>query len=75
MGIRVTYDARANAAAICLTEIGPGGIARNVEAIPETVLLDFDEEGRMVGIEVLDARGILPKELLDEAEAPSREDR
>ena len=68
MEIRVTYDRRANAAFIYLTEIGSGEVARSVEALPEAVLLDFDQEGRLLGIEVLNARRMLPRALLDRAE-------
>lgn len=68
MDIRVTYDHSANAAFIYLATIGPGKIARTVEAVPQTVLLDFDDEGRLLGIEVLNARRMLPRAFLDRAE-------
>ena len=72
MEIRVTYDRRVNAASICLTEIGPGEVARAVEAIPSTVVLHFDHRDRLVEIEVLNARRMLPRALLEGAERIDR---
>ena len=69
---RVEYDPEANAAYIYLTdEIPAGGVARCVPLDPievgGMVNLDLDADGRILGIEVLDARGklvpgLLPKE-------------
>lgn len=67
--MRVTYDREADAAYIEFVEITDGGVARTVEldkALPG-VLVDLDAEGRLLGIEVLDARANLPKEVLDAA--------
>jgi uncharacterized protein YuzE len=50
--VKVSYDPDVEAAYIYLTEIGPGGV-------------DFDAEGRLVGIEVLKASQTLPKHLLE----------
>ncbi|WP_405166395.1 DUF2283 domain-containing protein [Nocardia sp. NBC_01499] len=68
---RVTYDAVADAAYIYLTrEILPGGVATTVSvdpiAIDGMVNLDLDAEGRIVGIEVLDARARLDPDLLSD---------
>ena len=38
------------------------------EEIAEDVVIDYDAEGRMVGIDVLDARKHLPKDALAAAE-------
>ncbi|WP_433567023.1 DUF2283 domain-containing protein [Nocardia sp. CA-151230] len=66
---RVTYDPEANAAYIYLThEIPAGGVARTVPVDPIVVAgmvnLDLDAEGRIIGIEVLDARTKLDPNLL-----------
>ena len=67
--LRVTYDAEANAAYVYLVpEIKPGGVARTVPvdggAHPWMVNLDVGSDGRILGIEVLDARRLLPAALL-----------
>jgi uncharacterized protein YuzE len=65
---RVEYDPEANAAYIYLVEeISRGGVARTVSVDPREgmmVNLDFDSDGRMLGIEVLDARSLLAPDLL-----------
>ncbi|MDP2775379.1 MAG: DUF2283 domain-containing protein [Nocardioides sp.] len=68
--LRVTYDPEANAAYIYFVpEIKFGGVARTVPVDggdhPWMVNLDVDSEGRILGIEVLDARRLLPVALLD----------
>ena len=67
--MRITYDPKADAAYIYLVdEIRPGGVARTYPCDPREVNgqinLDFDSEGRLLGIEVLDARRKLPEDLL-----------
>jgi uncharacterized protein YuzE len=68
--LRVTFDRRANAAYIYLTEIETGGVAKtvHVENAPGFINLDFNARGRLPGIEVLDASRRLPYELLERAE-------
>lgn len=70
--MKVTYDRRADAANIYLTYIPPGGVAKTYTCDPiETdamINLDFDDSGRLIGIEVLGARKTLPPDLLEEAE-------
>ena len=70
--MRVTYDATVDAAYVYLVdEIGPGGVARTYPCDPREVRgqinLDFDSEGRLLGIEVLDASKKLPEALLKRA--------
>ncbi len=67
--MRVTYDADVDAAYIYLAaEIPAGGVARTVPVDPREIdgmiNLDFDAEGRLVGIEVLDASRFLSPQLL-----------
>jgi uncharacterized protein YuzE len=67
--LRVTYDSEANAAYIYFVpELQFGGVARTVPVDggehPWMVNLDVDSEGRILGIEVLDARRLLPAALL-----------
>jgi uncharacterized protein YuzE len=61
--LRITHDPSVNAAYIYLAEeILPGGVARTVSVDPIDVRgivnLDLDEDGRIIGIEVLDGRGL-----------------
>lgn len=65
-----TYDPEADAAYIQLVEeIGAGGVAKTVGCDPAEVggmiNLDFNSEGRLLGIEVLDASQLLPREMLE----------
>lgn len=67
--MRITYDSDADAAYIYLVdEIARGGVARTVpvEALASEAMinLDFDSDGRMLGIEVLDASRVLPASVL-----------
>ena len=50
--MRITYDAGADAAYVYLTELVEEPETRTVT---NDIYMDFDEQGRLVGIEVLDA--------------------
>jgi|APDOM4702015073_1054812.scaffolds.fasta_scaffold60449_2 uncharacterized protein YuzE len=67
--LRIEYDPEANAAYIYLTaEIPAGSVSRTVCVDPREiggmVNLDLDDEGRIIGLEVLDARQMLPRDIL-----------
>ena len=67
--MKVTYDSSVDAAYIQLArEIAAGGVAKTHPCDPLEVggeiNLDFDAEGRLIGIEILDASKKLPAELL-----------
>ncbi|MBP2478599.1 uncharacterized protein YuzE [Crossiella equi] len=72
--LRVTYDAQANAAYIYFSDpsTSPPRVTSCYPCDPVEVdgmiNLDFDELGRLLGIEVLDARSKLPPYLLAGAE-------
>ncbi|HWM73924.1 MAG TPA: DUF2283 domain-containing protein [Nocardioides sp.] len=64
---RVEYDPEADAAYIYLVEeILSGGVARTISMDPREgmVNIDLDSDGRIGGIEVMDARRMLPPDLL-----------
>lgn len=66
---RIEYDSEANAAYIYLTEeISAGRVSRTVCVDPTEiggmVNLDLDDEGRIIGLEVLDARQLLSPDIL-----------
>lgn len=67
--MKVTYDDTVDAAYIQLAdEIGARGVANTYPCDPVEVggmiNLDFDADGRLVGIEVMDASKRLPPEVL-----------
>jgi uncharacterized protein YuzE len=76
--MRVTYDNQADAAYIYLREIELGGAKATVPVIGEDsvlageVILDVDADGRLIGIEVLNAKRGLPEQLLEKARGPLR---
>jgi uncharacterized protein YuzE len=74
--MRVTYDPEVDAAYIYLREIEVGGSVYTYLAEPEIktdmINLDFDREGRLIGIEVLSASRHLPPELIAQAAPPGQ---
>lgn len=67
--MKMTYDKSVDAAYISLIdEIGAGGVKGTYVCDPNIVEgfihLDFDHDGRLVGIEVLDASKKLPLSIL-----------
>ena len=65
--IKLTYDKRADAAYIFLQDPGTD-VAKTYPCDPKEINgminLDFDREGKIVSIEVMDASKKLPKEIL-----------
>jgi uncharacterized protein YuzE len=66
----MTYDPEADAVYVYLAdEIFAGGVKKTYPCDPLDVdgmiNLDFDGDGRLIGLEVLGAKGKLPPELLD----------
>lgn len=65
----VTYDPDVDAAYIQLAaEILTGGVAKTYPCDPREIggmiNLDFDLNGRLVGVEIMDASRLLPPEIL-----------
>lgn len=71
--MRVEYDKEANLAYVYLREIEDGGVEKTSH-VEDYLFLDWGHDGRLVGIEVLDAEGLLPASLLKE-EPPEWEKR
>lgn len=73
VAVRVTYDRGVDMAYLYLVEIEPGGVAYTEALIVDLpagrrlINLDFDGEGRLVGIEIDGGSFSLPHQLLDEA--------
>jgi uncharacterized protein YuzE len=64
--MRITYDKSVDVAYIYLTDgIEAGGVEKTYCCDPMEVNgqihLDFDQQGRLIGIEVLDASKLLPE--------------
>ncbi len=59
----VRYDAQANAAYIRFSDLK----VLESEEVSPGVVFDYDVEGRLVAIELLDAKAQLPPEILDQA--------
>jgi uncharacterized protein YuzE len=80
--VRVTYDPAADAGYVYLRDIDSGGVKHTVPLDADdaedgvdalsSIVLDFDGEERLIGIEVLNASEVLPPELLRDAEPPDR---
>ena len=69
--MKVTYDPTVDAAYIYLVPIARGG-AKSTYCCPPNEVgcmlnLDFDAEGRLIGIEVIGASARLPPQLLQDA--------
>ncbi|MFE5476205.1 DUF2283 domain-containing protein [Nocardia sp. NPDC056541] len=67
----MTYDSTANAAMIYLADrIGPGQAARQQAVLLDgaEMVLDFDGDGVLLGIEVIGARETISADVLDAAE-------
>jgi uncharacterized protein YuzE len=75
MGIELTYDEDANAAYLELALKDDTARLRQVWASPEglsfDLVLDVDPDGRMLGIEIIGARGALSPEILETAVPPA----
>jgi uncharacterized protein YuzE len=63
MTLKVEYDAAANAAYIRFSTEA----VLESEEVAEGIVLDYDTDGRIVGMEVLDARQHLPPAVLVKA--------
>lgn len=68
--MRATYDTEANAAYVSFQPIEPGqAVEQVVLGRPQgDVVLDFDGQGRLLGVEVVGARELLSPQVLAEAE-------
>ncbi|MFJ1730673.1 DUF2283 domain-containing protein [Streptomyces sp. NPDC088254] len=76
--LRVTYDEAADAAYVYLTDPQDRVTSVRMHAcdpvdVDGMINLDFDEQGRLIGIEVLAAGSKLPEYLLRSAQHPDTE--
>lgn len=67
---KLTYDREVDAAYIYIADIAPGEVANTVTyddmptSVHGDVNLDFDRNGKLLGIEILGASKILPSNML-----------
>jgi uncharacterized protein YuzE len=64
--MKITFDSEANAAYIYFKEISQGEV-ENTISLNEFVNIDLDKEGKVLGIEVLEANKNLPKDIISSA--------
>ncbi|ALD14441.1 DUF2283 domain-containing protein [Clavibacter capsici] len=75
--MKITYDAEADAAYIqVVAAIGAGQVAEQIHSIATPghkgeISLDFDSNGQLLGVEVLQAGDVLAAEVLAAAERPT----
>ncbi len=75
--IRLTYEPAAHVAYVHFVDRASrrGAVARSDWALGRNVLLDLDERGRRLGIEILDTRTVLRQETLDAADESESSER
>ena len=73
--VRVTYDGRADAAYVAFRHIEAGEAVENVvigRPGKGEIILDFNQEGTLLGVEIVGALDLAPAELLTDAERLDR---
>ena len=64
--MRITLDKEVDAAYIYLKEnIGKGEV-KNTIALNDNIIMDFDKDKKLIGIEILSASMIIPQKLVSE---------
>ncbi|MEK6890985.1 MAG: DUF2283 domain-containing protein [Nanoarchaeota archaeon] len=66
--MRIEIDKEADSAYIYFKEISEGEV-KNTISLNESINIDLDKEGKMIGIEILEASKNLPKSGLQELSA------
>jgi uncharacterized protein YuzE len=66
--MRIEYDKEVDAAYIYLEYPIKDGEAKKTIEINNNIIIDFDEKGKMIGVEVLNASKVLNKKTLIEAQ-------
>ena len=66
--MKIEYDEEVDAAYIYLEYPIKDGEAKKTIELNENIILDFNENGKLLGVEVLDASKLLNKKVLQEAQ-------
>jgi len=61
--LNLEYDKEADAAYIALKKLAKGEIKSTIE-LNNNIILDFDKDKKLVGIEVLNASKVMPEKVL-----------
>lgn len=64
--MRVSYDEEADAAYIYLKERIAKGEVKNTIALNDDIILDFDKDKKLIGIEILTASKNIPQKVVAE---------
>ena len=67
--MRLEYDKEVDAAYVYLVYPIKDGEAKKTIELNENIIIDFNDRGEMIGIEVLNASKLLSKKSLSEADA------
>ncbi|MDP6293609.1 MAG: DUF2283 domain-containing protein [Candidatus Woesearchaeota archaeon] len=65
--MKLEYDQEANAAYAYLKFPVKKGEAKKTIPVNDNIIIDLDEKGRLLGVEILNARRLLPKQVLMKA--------
>lgn len=60
--MKMTYDKKVDAAYIYIKEKIGAGEVKNSISLNENIILDFDSNKKLVGIEILSASTVVPKQ-------------
>lgn len=66
--MKLEYDKEADAAYIYLKYPVEDGEAKHTLELNSNIILDFDNQNKLLGIEILDASKVLSKKILSEAQ-------
>jgi len=65
--MKIEYDKEADAAYIYLQYPLKDGECKTTQEIHDNVILDYDAEGKLLGVEILNASKVLHKKVIEEA--------
>ena len=64
--MKLEYDKDVDAAYICIDDTVKSGKVKKTIELNDNIILDFDENDKLIGVEVLSASKILSKKVLSE---------
>jgi len=67
--MKVTYDKEVDAAYIYLKNNIKKGEVKNTVSMDNKIILDFDSKKKLIGIEILSASKVIPKNVVAEIQA------
>ena len=67
MVVKITFDKEADAAYIYFKEISKGEVAKTI-SLNDSINIDLDSDGQIIGMEILDASENMPVSALNSAE-------